>query len=43
MGCSMGIRNGAAHTTEPIDEQMGLEYLAAFSVLARWVEAADIG
>ncbi|MCE2530338.1 MAG: hypothetical protein J4G11_10820 [Acidimicrobiia bacterium] len=42
MGCSMGIRNETAHTTEPIDEQIGLEYLAAFSVLARWVETAEV-
>lgn len=40
MGCSMGIRNWAAHHGEPVLEQQALEYLAAFSVLARWVDDA---
>ena len=42
MGCSKGIRNAVAHTTADIDQQIGLEYLAAFSVLARWVEATIV-
>ena len=42
MGCSKGIRNAVAHTTDDIDQQIGLEYLAAFSVLARWVEATIV-
>ena len=44
MGCSAGIRNWAAHPTDKdVTEQEALEYLAAFSVLARWVDAAELG
>lgn len=43
MGCSAGIRNWAAHPTdkEPT-EQEALEYLAAYSVLARWIDTAEL-
>lgn len=38
-GCFMAIRNPAAHEHElDLPEQMALEQLAAFSVLARWIE-----
>jgi hypothetical protein len=38
-GCFAGIRNPAAHQHAPEwDEQAALEYLAAFSVLARWID-----
>lgn len=42
-GCFMAIRNPPAHEPmEELDEQEALEQLAAFSILARWVEQADI-
>lgn len=41
-GCMEAIRNWAAHTLDEADEQIALEYLAALSVLARWVEAAAV-
>jgi uncharacterized protein (TIGR02391 family) len=38
-GCFAGIRNPAAHEHGPDwDEQKALEYLAALSILARWIE-----
>jgi hypothetical protein len=44
-GCFMGIRNVLAHeygpTAEP-PEDVALEYLAAFSVLARWIDDATV-
>lgn len=42
MACAQGIRNWAAHTDEDADEQMALEYLAAISVLARWVDGCEL-
>ena len=42
MGCALGIRNLTAHTTDELDEQEALEYLAALSVLARWVDKATV-
>ena len=43
MGCNAGIRNWAAHPTDKdITEPEALEYLAAFSVLARRVDNADV-
>ena len=42
MGCSQGIRNLRAHTTDTLDEQEALEYLASFSVLARWIDKATL-
>ncbi len=42
-GCYQGIRNPAAHEHEvDWDEQMALEYLAALSVLARWIDKARV-
>jgi hypothetical protein len=41
-GCMEGIRNWAAHSIDEADEQAALEYLAALSVLARWVESATV-
>jgi hypothetical protein len=38
-GCFAGLRNPAAHEHGPDwDEQKALEYLAAFSILARWID-----
>lgn len=41
-GCTQGIRNLRAHGTESLNEQEALEYLAALSVLARWIDAAVV-
>ncbi len=41
-GCFEGIRNWAAHSLEEEDEQTSLEFLAALSVFARWVERAGV-
>jgi hypothetical protein len=41
-GCVGGLRNWAAHTLGEGDEQVALEYLAALSVLARWIETAVV-
>ncbi len=41
-GCFEGIRNWAAHSMDDEDEQTALEYLAALSVFARWVDQADV-
>lgn len=42
-GLFWGIRNpGSHHTDQPIDKQVALEQLAAFSVLARWVDQAQV-
>lgn len=42
-GIYAGIRNPFNHEDpKDIDEQTGLEYLAALSVLARWVDDADV-
>lgn len=40
-GCALGIRNLNAHGTGELPEQEALEYLAALSVLARWVDACE--
>lgn len=42
MGCAQGIRNWAAHSTDDVSEQQALEYLAALSVLARWIDTAEV-
>ena len=39
---SAGLRNRAAHTTDPIPAEVAIEYLASLSVLARWVEEAEL-
>lgn len=41
-GCVQGIRNWAAHELDEANEQLALEYLASLSVLARWIEQADV-
>ena len=41
-GCFQGIRNLQAHGTTELTEQEALEFLAALSVLARWVDKAEI-
>ena len=41
-GCALGIRNLNAHGTRDLPEQEALEYLAALSVLARWVDDCDV-
>ena len=41
-GCALGIRNMNAHGTRELPEQEALEYLAALSVLARWVDTAQV-
>lgn len=44
-GLYSAIRNPGMHTPPPADggeEQLALEQLAAFSLLARWVEQADV-
>ena len=41
-GCAQGIRNLNAHGTGELPKQEALEYLAALSVLARWVEACEV-
>jgi Protein of unknown function (Hypoth_ymh) len=43
VGCYLGIRNPAAHEHEvDWNEQTALEYLAALSVLARWIDMARV-
>lgn len=41
-GCFAGIRNPASHDDGDLDEQVALEQLAAFSVLARWIDEATL-
>ena len=41
-GCWKGIRNVAAHTVEGSERQEALEFLATLSVLARWIESANV-
>lgn len=41
-GCYAAIRNPASHEEGEVSEQVALEQLAAFSVLARWVDAATV-
>jgi hypothetical protein len=42
-GCFAGLRNPAAHEHGPEwDEQRALEYLAAFSILARWIDECRV-
>ena len=40
--CSQGIRNVGNHSEADWSEQEALEYLAAFSILARWIEACVV-
>ena len=41
-GCAQGIRNMIGHGTGELGEQEALECLAAFSVLARWIDIAEV-
>lgn len=42
-GVFAGIRNPLSHEAEQeLSEQKALEYLASSSVLARWVDSADV-
>lgn len=42
-GCYAGIRNPSSHDQQTeLSEQIALEQLAAFSVLARWVDAGTV-
>lgn len=41
-GCFAGIRNPASHDDGDLEEQVALEQLAAFSVLARWIDEATL-
>lgn len=41
-GCYAGIRNPASHDEGDLSEQVALEQLAAFSVLARWIDEATV-
>ncbi len=41
-GSFLGIRNLQAHGTSKLSEQEALEFLAALSVLARWVDKAEV-
>jgi uncharacterized protein (TIGR02391 family) len=38
VGCFFAIRNPATHESSEWDQQTALEYLAALSVLARWID-----
>jgi hypothetical protein len=42
IGLYQGVRNVTAHDTKELEEQVALERLAAFSVLARWVDQAAV-
>jgi hypothetical protein len=44
-GCYQAIRNPVAHDPQVapgMEEQLALEQLAAFSILARWIESAEL-
>ena len=41
-GCALGIRNMNTHGTGELPEQEALEYLASLSVLACWVDTAQV-
>ena len=40
-GCAKGIRNVTAHGSRP-DERLAPEALASLSLLARWIDEADV-
>jgi len=40
--CAQMIRNGVAHSLEPLEEQLALEYVATISVLARLVDDCEV-
>lgn len=41
-GCMLAIRNLATHRPSEPEEQMALEQLASLSVLARWIDVAEV-
>jgi hypothetical protein len=41
-GCYSAIRNPASHDEGDLQEQIAMEQLAAFSVLARWLDGATV-
>jgi Protein of unknown function (Hypoth_ymh) len=41
-GIFMTVRNMATHQTDEIIEQVGLEQLAALSLLSRWIEQCEL-
>lgn len=41
-GCMEGIRNISTHLSKEPEEQVALEQLAALSVLARWIDEAEV-
>lgn len=41
-GCMLAIRNLATHRVDEPDPQLALEQLAALSVLARWIDDAEV-
>ncbi|WP_423916809.1 TIGR02391 family protein [Candidatus Poriferisodalis sp.] len=41
-GCAQGIRNLNVHGTDRLNEQEALGYLASLSVLARWIDDAEV-
>jgi uncharacterized protein (TIGR02391 family) len=41
-GVQMTIRNGVAHGTEELGEQLALEMLATLSLLARWLDECSL-
>ena len=41
-GCFAAIRNPIAHETADLTETEALERVAAFSILARWVESSAV-
>lgn len=41
-GCFLAIRNPLSHDEGELSEQEGLEYLAALSLLARWLDTATV-
>ena len=41
-GLYSAIRNVQAHTLNKTDEQLALEQLAGFSLLARWIDSAVV-
>lgn len=41
-GVVLAIRNPATHKLDQPDEQVALEYLAALSIFARWVDEAEV-
>lgn len=41
-GCMQAIRNPSTHLPSEPDEQVALEHLASLSVLARWIDTAEV-